>query len=42
LGYEDFQWLVDLEDRFQSALLTKSLEEDRFLSLDEVIRRLRL
>ena len=42
LGYEDFQSLVDLEDRFESAVLTKSIEEDRFLSLDEVTKRLRL
>lgn len=42
LGYEDFQHLVDLEDRFESELLTKSLKEDRFLSLDEVTKRLGL
>jgi prevent-host-death family protein len=42
IGYEDFQRLVDLEDRFESALLTQSLKEDRFLSLDTVARRLRL
>jgi prevent-host-death family protein len=42
LGYEDFQRLTDLEDRFESAVLTKTLEEDRFLSLDEVTKRLRL
>ncbi len=42
LGYEDFQRLADLEDRFESALLTKSLKEDRFLSLDEVTQRLGL
>lgn len=42
LGYEDFQRLVDLEDRFESALLTKSLKDDRFLSLDEVTKRLGL
>lgn len=42
LGYEDFQHLVDLEDRFESALLTKSLKEDRFLNLDEVTKRLGL
>lgn len=42
LGYEDFRHLVDLEDRFESALLTKSLKEDRFLNLDEVTKRLRL
>ena len=41
LGYEDFQRLADLEDRFESAVLTKSLKEDRFLSL-EVTKRLRL
>ena len=40
LGYEDFQRLADLEDRFESAVLTKSLKEDRFLSLDEVTKRL--
>ncbi len=42
LGYEDYQHLVDLEDRFESALLRKSLKEDRFLTLDEVTRRLGL
>ncbi|MEK6618818.1 MAG: type II toxin-antitoxin system Phd/YefM family antitoxin [Nitrospirota bacterium] len=42
LGYEDFQRLADLEDRFESALLTKSLKEDRFLTLDEVTRYLGL
>jgi len=42
LGYEDFQRLADLEDRFESALLSRSLKEDRFLTLDEVTRRLGL
>jgi prevent-host-death family protein len=42
LGYEDFQRLADLEDRYESALLTKSLKDDRFLSLDDVTRRLGL
>jgi len=42
LGYEDYQRLAELEDRFESALLTKSLKEDRFLSLDEVTKRLGL
>lgn len=42
LGYEDFPRLADLEDRFESAWLTKSLQEDRFLSLDEVTKRLGL
>jgi len=42
LGYEDFQRLADLEDRFESALLTKNLKEDRFLNLDEVTKRLGL
>ena len=42
LGYEDYQRLADLEDRFESALLTKSLKENRFLTLDEVTRRLGL
>jgi prevent-host-death family protein len=42
LGYEDFQRLADLEDRYESALLTRSLKEDRFLSLDEVTKRLGL
>jgi prevent-host-death family protein len=42
LGYEDFQRLSDLEDRFESAVLTKSLKEDRFLTLDEVTKRLGL
>ncbi|MBI5854639.1 MAG: type II toxin-antitoxin system Phd/YefM family antitoxin [Nitrospirae bacterium] len=42
LGYEDFQRLVDLDDRFESVLLARSLKEDRFLSLDEVTRRLSL
>lgn len=42
LGYEDFQRLADLEDRYESALLTKSLKDDRFLPLDEVTRRLGL
>ena len=42
LGYEDYQRLADLEDRFESALLSKSLKEDRFLTLDEVTRRLGL
>ena len=40
LGYEDFQRLADLEDRYESALLTKSLKDDRFLTLDAVARRL--
>jgi prevent-host-death family protein len=42
LGYEDFQRLADLEDRYESALLIKSLKDDRFLALDEVTRRLGL
>ena len=42
LGYEDFQRLADLEDRYESALLNKSLKDDRFLTLDEVTRRLGL
>lgn len=42
LGYEDFQRLADLEDRFESALLTKCLKEERFLTLDEVTKRLDL
>ena len=42
LGYEDFQRLADLEDRYESALLTKSLKDDRFLTLDDVTRRLGL
>jgi len=42
LGYEDYQRLANLEDRFESALLTKSLKEDQFLSLDEVTKRLGL
>jgi prevent-host-death family protein len=42
LSYEDFQHLADLEDRFESALLTKSLKEERFLTLDEVTKRLGL
>ncbi len=42
LGYEDFQRLADLEDRYESALLTKSLKDDRFLPLDAVTRRLGL
>lgn len=42
LGYEDFQRLADLEDLYESALLTRSLKEDRFISLDEVTKRLGL
>ena len=42
LGYEDFQRLADLEDRYESALLTKSLNDDRLLTLDEVTRLLGL
>ena len=42
LGYDDYQRLVDLEDRYESALLTKSLKEDRFQTLDEVTKRLGL
>jgi hypothetical protein len=42
LGYEDYQRLADLEDRFESTLLTKSLKEDRCLPLDEVTKRLGL
>jgi len=42
LGYEDFQCLADLEDRYESALLTRSLKDDRFLPLNEVTRRLGL
>ena len=42
LGYEDFQRLADLEDRYESALLNKTLKEDRFFTLDEVTRRLGL
>jgi prevent-host-death family protein len=42
LGYEDFQRLADLEDRYESALLAKSLKDDRFLTLDDVTRRLGL
>lgn len=39
LGYEDFQRLGDLEDRYKSALLTRSLTDDRFLPLSAVTRR---
>jgi len=42
LGYEDFQRLADLENRYESALLTKSQKDDRFLTLDDVTRRLGL
>jgi len=42
LGYEDFQRLADLEDRYESALLARSLKEDRFVTLDEVTKRLGL
>ena len=42
LGYEDFQRLADLEDRYESALLTKSLKDNHFLTLDEVTKRLGL
>lgn len=42
LGYDDYQRLVDLEDRYESALLTKSLKDDRFLTLDDVTKRLGL
>jgi prevent-host-death family protein len=42
LGYADYQRLVDLEDRYESALLTKSLKDDRFLTLDDVTKRLGL
>ena len=42
LGYEDYQRLIDLEDRFESALLAKSLKEDRYLTLDEITKRLGL
>ena len=42
LGYEDYQRLVDLEDRFESALLAKSLKEDRYVTLDEITKRLGL
>lgn len=42
LGYEDFQRLADLEDRYESALLTKSLKDDRFLTLYDMTRRLGL
>lgn len=42
LGYDDYQRLVDLEDRYESALLAKSLKEDRFLTLDDVTKRLGL
>lgn len=42
LRYEDYQRLVDIEVRYESALMTRSLKEDRFLRLDEVTRRLGL
>ena len=42
LGYADYQRLVDLEDRYESALLTRSLKDDRFLTLDDVTKRLGL
>lgn len=42
LGYDDYQRLVDLEDRYETALLARSLKEDRFLTLDEVTKRLGL
>jgi prevent-host-death family protein len=42
LGYDDYQRLVDLEDHYESALLTKSLKDDRFLTLDDVTNRLGL
>lgn len=42
LGYDDYQRLVDLEDHYESALLTRSLKDDRFLTLDDVTKRLGL
>ena len=42
LGYEDFQRLADLEDRYESALLSASLKKDHFVTLDDVTRRLGL
>ena len=42
LGYPDYQRLVDLEDRYESTLLTKSLKDDRFLTLADVTTRLGL
>ena len=42
LGYDDYQRLVDLEDHYESALLARSLKEDRFLTLDDVTKRLGL
>ena len=42
LGYEDYQRLVDLEDRYESSLLSKSLKEDRYITLDQVTKRLDL
>jgi prevent-host-death family protein len=40
LGYDDYQRLVDLEDHYESTLLTKSLKDDRFLTLDDMTKRL--
>jgi hypothetical protein len=40
VGAEDYQRLVDLEDRYESSLLTRSLKDDRFLTLDDVTKRL--
>lgn len=42
LGYEDYQRLVDLEDRYESSLLSKSLKDDRYITLDQVTKRLGL
>lgn len=42
LGYEDYQRLADLEDRYESELLANSLKNDRFLALDDVTKRLGL
>lgn len=42
LGYEDYQRLVDLEDRYESSLLSKSLKQDRYITLDQVTKRLGL
>jgi len=42
LGYEDYQRLIDLEDRYESALLARNLKHDRFLTPDDVTKRLGL
>ena len=42
IGYDDFRKLEALEDIYESKLLEESLKKGRFLSLEDVAKRLKI